>query len=147
MKSKLYALLFALLLGAAGCMSPKLLTENASVATKDILDRQAIAWNKGDLPGYMEGYWKSDSLQFIGQNGITYGWEKTMQNYKQAYPNADAMGKLSFTILSVRPISSTAAYVTGKWNLDRSMGNKNGHFTLLMRRLPEGWRIVSDHSS
>src|SRR5688500_11839057 len=109
MRSKLYACLLFLFLGAAGCMSPKLLTENATEATREILDRQAVSWNKGDLPGFMEGYWKSDSLQFIGKNGVTYGWQKTLQNYQQTYPNAEAMGKLTFTILSVKPISSTTA--------------------------------------
>src|SRR3954468_24135548 len=100
MRSKLQTLLLILLLGSAGCMSPKLLTENASDATRDILIKQTQSWNRGDLNGFMEGYWKSDSLQFIGKNGVTYGWNNTMQNYQQSYPNADAMGKLTYDIVS-----------------------------------------------
>ena len=147
MRSKLNALLLILLLGAGGCMSPKLITQNATQATEEILNKQVLSWNKGDLNGFMEGYWKSDSLQFIGKNGVTYGYEKTLENYRQAYPNAEAMGKLSYDILSVKTLHSDLAYVTGKWKLDRSAGNLDGYFTLLLRRMPEGWRIISDHSS
>ena len=147
MRSKLNALLLILLLGTAGCMSPKLITQNATQATEEILNKQVLSWNKGDLNGFMEGYWKSDSLQFIGKNGVTYGYEKTLENYRQAYPNAEAMGKLSYDILSVKTLHSDLAYVTGKWKLDRSAGNLDGYFTLLLRRMPEGWRIISDHSS
>ena len=147
MRSKLNALLLILLLGSAGCMSPKLITQNASEATQEILTKQTISWNKGDLNGFMEGYWKSDSLQFIGKNGVTYGWDKTLQNYQQTYPNAEAMGKLTYDIVSIKTIHSDVAYVTGKWKLDRTAGNLEGFFTLLLRHTPEGWRIVADHSS
>jgi len=36
---------------------------------------QEQSWNKGDVRGFMEYYWKSDSLKFIGSKGITYGWQ------------------------------------------------------------------------
>ena len=128
-------------------MSPKLVTQNASDATRDILAKQTQSWNKGDLNGFMEGYWKNDSLQFIGKNGVTYGWNNTLQNYQQSYPNAEAMGKLTYDVVSIKTLHSDMAYVTGKWKLDRNAGNQNGFFTLLLRRMPEGWRIVADHSS
>lgn len=147
MRSKRNALLLLALLTAAGCMSPKLITQNATQATEEILTKQQLSWNRGDLNGFMEGYWKNDSLQFIGRNGVTYGWEKTLQNYRTSYPSPEAMGKLTYDILSVKTLHSDLAYVTGRWKLDRSAGNLNGHFTLLLRRTPEGWRIISDHSS
>ena len=147
MRSKLNTLLLILLLGGAGCMSPKLVTQNASDATRDILAKQTQSWNKGDLNGFMEGYWKSDSLQFIGKNGVIYGWNNTLQNYQQSFPNAEAMGKLSFDVVSIKTLHSDMAYVTGKWKLDRSAGNLNGNFTMLHRRMPEGWRIIADQYS
>ena len=131
----------------SGCMSTKMEAENAKTKTKDVLDGQVIAWNKGDLNGYMQGYWKSDSLEFIGRNGVTYGWEKTLQNYQRSYPNAEAMGQLALTVIRVEDINPRMAYVTGKWTLTRTAGNLEGYFTLLFRKIDEEWKIVSDHSS
>ncbi|KAA9332860.1 YybH family protein [Adhaeribacter soli] len=131
----------------SGCISSRLQSQNAKTGTRTVLDQQVISWNKGDLNGYMQGYWKSDSLQFIGKNGVTYGWEKTLQNYQRAYPNPQAMGKLAFTVLHVNDINPTAAYVTGKWSLTRTIGNLEGYFTLLFRKIDNEWKIVADHSS
>ena len=147
MRSKLNTYLLLLLLGSAGCMSPKLLSQNANEATTEILNHQAKSWNKGDLNEFMKHYWQSDSLQFVGRDGVVYGYNNTMQAYQKGYPNAEAMGKLTYEVLSVKTINSNYAYVTGKWKLDRTAGNQNGHFTLVLRRMPEGWRIIADHSS
>lgn len=147
MRSKLNTYLLILLLSSAGCMSPKLLYQNANEATTEILNHQVKSWNKGDLNEFMKYYWQSDSLQFIGKNGVIYGYNNTMQAYQKGYPNAEAMGKLTYEVLNIRTIDSNYAYVTGKWNVDRSAGNVNGFFTLLLRHFPEGWKIVADHSS
>jgi len=61
------------------------------------LQKQEDAWNEGDLENYMQGYWKNDSVMFIGKSGITYGWQQTLDNYKKGYPDKEAMGKLNFT--------------------------------------------------
>lgn len=94
----------------------------------------------------MEGYWKSDSLQFIGSQ-ITYGWEPTLSAYKKRYPNADAMGKLSFDIMQIMSISADAYLITGKYRLDRDKDHPEGVFTLLFRKKDEKWVIVYDHTS
>ena len=114
---------------------------------RKLLDKQTLAWNRGDLEGFMQGYWKNDSLCFIGKSGVTYGWDNTLANYKKGYPDTAAMGKLQFTILHVQLLSKQVAQVIGKWHLTRSIGNVQGHFTLLLRRLNRQWVIVSDHSS
>ena len=62
-------------------------------AIRQILDTQTKAWNKGDLDGFMKGYWENDSLMFIGKSGVTYGWKNTLENYKKGYPDTAAMGK------------------------------------------------------
>jgi hypothetical protein len=116
-------------------------------AIRDILDKQTNAWNQGDIQGFMEGYWKNDSLMFIGKSGVTYGWTNTLNNYKKGYPDTAAMGKLSFNILSVKRLSSKYYSVVGKWHLQRSIGNLSGHFTLLFRKIKKQWVIVADHSS
>jgi hypothetical protein len=116
-------------------------------AILELLDTQTAAWNKGDLQGFMKGYWENDSLRFIGKSGITYGWSNTLANYKRGYPDTAAMGKLNFTILVVKKLSPRYYEVVGKWYLKRSIGDASGHYTLLLRKIKGSWVIVSDHSS
>ena len=111
------------------------------------LNEQTIAWNNGDLQKFMQGYWNSDSLMFIGKSGITYGWQKTLDNYKKGYPDAATMGKLGFAILHVKRLSVLYFSVVGKWHLARVTGDVSGYFTLIFKKIKNTWMIISDHSS
>ncbi|HPH84802.1 MAG TPA: DUF4440 domain-containing protein [Ferruginibacter sp.] len=108
---------------------------------------QLNAWNAGDIDGFMDTYWKNDSLMFIGKSAVTYGWENTRQNYIKGYPDTAAMGKLNFTIIQVKRLSVLYFSVVGKWHLTRTAGNLSGHFTLLFKKIKDKWVIISDHSS
>ena len=119
----------------------------AERSIRNIMAAQELAWNRGDLEAFMDGYWRSDSLRFIGSSGLTYGWQQTLDNYKKGYPDTDAMGKLKFTILSVESLSRHNAYVIGKWHLARKAGDLSGHYTLLWKKIKGKWVIVADHSS
>lgn len=110
------------------------------------LQEQQDAWNRGDITSFMEHYWKSDSLKFIGSKKITYGWQKTLDNYKKAYPDQKSMGKLTFTLEEVSDLSETAVFVIGKWELQKEKP-AGGHFTLLWRLINGKWVIVADHTS
>lgn len=112
-----------------------------------VLDKQSVAWNQGDIEGFMKGYWENDSLMFIGKKGLTYGWKNTLNNYKKNYPDAKAMGQLMFTIIKIKSLSNIYQEVIGKWHLEREEGNLEGHFTLLFQKIKGSWVIVMDHSS
>jgi ketosteroid isomerase-like protein len=114
---------------------------------RQLLADQSNAWNRGDLEGFMKGYWQSDSLLFIGKRGVTYGWNNTLNNYKKGYPDTTAMGKLFFDIILVKRLSFQYFHVVGKWHLQRSIGDLEGHFTLLFKKIHNNWVIVADHSS
>ncbi len=116
-------------------------------AIQAILQNQTAAWNKGDLDAFMVGYWKSDSLVFMGKSGPTYGYKNTLANYKKNYPDANYMGKLHFDIVSIKPLGKSYFFVIGKWFLQRSVGDVNGVYTLIFRKTKTGWKIISDHSS
>lgn len=114
----------------------------------EVLNEQTQNWNKGKLEKFMDGYWKSDSLKFIGKNGVTYGWQNTLANYEKRYPDKASRGTLRFEILSVEFISKDAAFVIGKFFLTRPQkGDASGHFSLLWRKIKGEWLIVADHSS
>ena len=116
-------------------------------AIREVLAQQQECWNAGDLECFMEGYWKSEDLVFIGSKGLTYGWQKTLDNYKKSYPDKSAMGELTFDLIILEPLSEDFWSVIGKWSLKRKSDNPNGHFSLIFRRLGNEWVIVSDHSS
>lgn len=116
-------------------------------AIRQLLHTQTLEWNKGNIEGFMQTYWKSDSLLFVGKRGLTYGYQATLDNYKKSYPDATAMGKLSFDILKVERLSPEAYFVVGKWMLARTIGNLEGHYTLLLKKKNGKWVIVVDHSS
>ena len=121
--------------------------KNNDVDIQLVLHNQEKAWNDGDLEGFMKGYWKSDSLMFVGRSGITYGWQKTLDNYKKGYPDTAAMGKLHFDILDMKPVSEDNYFIIGKWHLIRSIGNIGGYFSLLFRKINGEWLIICDHTS
>jgi ketosteroid isomerase-like protein len=114
---------------------------------KQILIIQRDAWNRGDVAAFMKGYWENDSLMFIGSSGVTYGYKNTLENYKKNYPNADAMGRLSFEFISFKKLSDTYYRVVGKWHLKRTIGDIGGHYTLLFQKINGEWVIIEDHSS
>ncbi len=114
---------------------------------RKVLTLQQEAWNRGDLEGYMSGYWKSDSLRFIGSRGLTYGWQTTLNNYRKSYPDSSAMGKLSMEIISIEFFNEVSALVVGSWQLKRTKGDLQGSFSLIFRLLEGKWLIVFDHSS
>jgi ketosteroid isomerase-like protein len=116
-------------------------------AIRQTLGEQVQAWNEGNIGRFMKTYWENDSLMFIGKGGITYGWQNTLNNYKKNYPDTIAMGKLSYNILKISRLSPEYFYVVGKFHLQRSIGDLNGHYDLLFRKINGRWVIIADHSS
>lgn len=121
--------------------------QNEADIVKGLMQKQQLAWNKADLEGFMDYYWKSDSLKFIGSKGLTYGWQKTLNNYKKSYPTPEAMGVLAFDINSAEALSKTAIYVIGKWTLHKKDKDVGGYYTLLWKKINGKWVIVADHTS
>lgn len=121
-----------------GSSNVKLVTAN--------MDAQEKAWNNGDIKGFMAHYWHSDSLKFIGSKGITYGWQKTLDNYLKGYPTKEAMGVLKFTVIEASQLSKSSVYIIGKWELQKEKP-AGGHFTLLWKKIDGQWVIVADHTS
>ena len=116
-------------------------------AIRNLLAEQTAAWNRGNIEEFMKGYWNNDSLMFIGQSGVTYGYNNTLTNYKKNYSTADKMGMLSFDLIKVQRLSSEYYFVVGKWHLKRNAGDVGGHYNLLFRKIRGKWLIIADHSS
>lgn len=113
----------------------------------ELLLQQSVDWNNGDIDAYMNGYWKSEKLRFASGDRVTYGWEKTLSNYKKSYPTKLSMGDLIFSDIVVEQINENTAIVFGRWQLYTEIDVPHGLFTLHLNKFPEGWKIVSDHTS
>jgi beta-aspartyl-peptidase (threonine type) len=117
-------------------------------AIQRILDDQAAAWNKGDLPGFMKGYLESEELSFFSGNNKTKGWKATLARYQKSYQGeGKEMGKLSFKELSIELLGDDHALVRGRYHLELKKDAPSGIFTLILRKTPAGWRIIHDHTS
>ncbi|MCA6073887.1 YybH family protein [Fulvivirga sedimenti] len=116
-------------------------------AISDVMTAQQNAWNKGNIEVFMEGYWKSDSLLFVGATGPIYGWQTTLTNYLERYPDRTSMGELNFEISEIRILEQDHARLLGKFHLKRTIGDVSGYFTLIFYRFPDGWKIISDQTS
>jgi ketosteroid isomerase-like protein len=121
--------------------------DEARAAVIEVMNTQQAAWNRGDVVGFMKGYWDSPELTFSGSSGITRGYEPVLERYRKNYPDQKAMGHLEFSGLEVRALGKDAALVLGRWHLQRESDELGGNFTLVFQRFPDGWKIIHDHTS
>jgi ketosteroid isomerase-like protein len=140
------ALLLSFLLLSLGSLAQ---ATRQSSAIKQVLKSQVEAWNREDLAGFMAGYWNSPELTFFSGGESAQGWQQAFDRYKKHYQNAPGqMGKLDFSDLKIEPVSRDAAFVRGRWHLTLASGKTpHGLFTLILRKFPEGWKIIHDHTS
>ena len=128
------------------CVIPE---DQDPVAVRRLLDAQVAAWNRGDLEGFMKGYWKSDSLTFYSGGKVSRGWQATLDGYRKRYQSEGReMGTLVFDLHDVTLPARGQALVRGGWSLKLKDGELRGLFTLWLRWFPDaGWRVVHDHTS
>lgn len=137
-----------LLLGAAaGVAGPA--PQQAEAEILQLLQVQQKAWNEGDLEGFMADYWNSEQLTFFSGGSIQNGWQATLDRYRRRYQSEGrSMGHLAFSEIRIEALSADSAFARGRWQLEMPDGGRpGGLFTLVLRKLPQGWRIIHDHTS
>ena len=152
----IYSTMIALLFVSCISVKADFTTENSSKSTSSIADAevgirlimeaQELAWNKHDLEVFMQGYWKSDSLKFYGSSGLTKGWANTLANYKKSYPTKAESGTLKFIINDISKIEGNNYWVMGEYHLKRSVGDADGVFIIIFKKINGEWKIVADMS-
>lgn len=133
-------------MAALVCAKPEQ-PSNSVAEIQSVLTAQQDAWNRGDIDEFMKGYARSASTAFISEDEVRRGWETVRDRYHLKYSDRAKMGMLSFSEIEVKMLSPDAAVVLGRWKLKRESDEPHGRFTLIFKRLPEGWRIVHDHTS
>jgi len=122
---------------------------NEIESIKKMLTDQQKCWNNGDIDGFMEGYWNSEELIFTSAKHMpAYGWQNTLERYKNSYPTKESMGELKFEFLNVKINSdSTTAQLKGCWELIRKEDNPKGEFWLDLKKFDNNWLIVKDSTT
>jgi uncharacterized protein (TIGR02246 family) len=143
MKNLIFILLLVFVPAALGQSKD----EKAKMAIRAVLDEQVAAWNKGDIDGFMKGYWNSPAMTFVSGNNVTKGWQPTLERYKKGYNTRAKMGVLSFSELEITILSKESALVLGRFTLERETDKPTGMFTLTFRKFKDGWKIILDHTS
>jgi ketosteroid isomerase-like protein len=148
-----FVLIFAV---SACCVSAQPVDHSADqAAIRAAIKAQSDAWNRADIPGFMQAYEDSPDTTFIGQT-LRKGYQPILQRYKQSYTSREQMGTLTFSDLDIRLLPTgcdkpEVALVTGKFHLDRNAHGEatkdDGIFSLVWRKGPHGWKIILDHTS
>jgi ketosteroid isomerase-like protein len=120
--------------------------EADKTAILSVMKKQEKAWSQNDLEGFMQGYLKSDSLKFYGSGGLTKGWQQTLDNYKKGYPTKEHSGTLTFEVDDISPIETNSYWVMGRYYLKRKVGDANGNFLIIFKKIEGKWKIVADMS-
>ena len=121
--------------------------EKDKKAIKAVMKSRKNAWNNYDIDTFMKDYWKSDDLAFYGSGGVIKGWQATLQRYKKAYPSREHFGTLDFVFNEIAPIDEGSYYVMGEYHLTRSVGDANGIFMLVLKKIYGEWKIIADTSA
>lgn len=144
-------LLFGVCCGSAQSDS----TAQDEAQIRAAITAQTEAWNRADIPAFMQAYEDSPETTFIGL-ALRKGYQPILQRYQQSYTNREQMGKLTFRDIDVRVLPSGCgktelALVTGKFHLERTAhgaaAKDDGIFSLVWRKGPHGWKIILDHTS
>jgi ketosteroid isomerase-like protein len=143
----LLLVLVPLLVTAQGSAKPNKREGRSIAAIRAVLEAQAVAWNRGDIEGYMDGYARSSDTVFLSGGDVTRGWQTVLDRYKKNYNSREKMGTLTFSELEFSPLGRTTTTVIGRWHLKRANDEPHGRFTLIFKRTKQGWRITHDHTS
>ena len=154
-----YIIIIAAVLSLNGCINVGVTSQGSNNKNKTttsinddkaailmVMKNQEIAWSNNDLEGFMQGYIKSDSLKFYGKSGLTKGWQATLDNYKKGYPTKEHSGTLTFKVNDISPIETGSYWVMGEYFLSRKVGDANGVFMIIFKKIAGEWKIVADIS-
>jgi beta-aspartyl-peptidase (threonine type) len=143
---KMKKILFLLVILCTGIFVMLVHGDDSRKEIQAMLDQQMQGWNEHNIEKYMNGYWNSEQLTYQSGNKRMRGWQTLLEMYQTKYAGEN-MGILDFSDIEITMLSSDSAYVLGRWKVTLRGTAREGVFTLIVRRMKNGWHIVHDHSS
>ena len=70
----------------------------------------------------------------------------TMTVVTNGYPSKEHTGELNFVIHEISPIQDESYYVMGEYHLTRTVGDANGVFMIIFKKIDGAWKIIADTS-
>lgn len=113
---------------------------------RQLMGNQVQTWNRGDLDGFMQTYWKNEALTFSSGGETTSGWQAIYARYRQQFPEGE-MGEIEFENLRFDVISDQSAIVMGKFSHLLPEEDLRGSFSLVLKKFDNQWKIIHDHTS
>jgi uncharacterized protein (TIGR02246 family) len=111
------------------------------------VNRAVSAWNRHDLDGYLDTFWRSDSLILVVEGETVRGWDLLSKALHTGYPNPSEMGNLTLDRVQVQMLSSDLALALTWDTVSFPKKKEFGTSTIVMKKLPEGWRVAVMHTS
>ena len=112
---------------------------------RTVIERQQKAWNAHDIEGFMTDYWKSEEMTYQSGNNRLEGWDALLERYKTNYAG-EKMGELVFSDIEIKALTKNHAFALGRWSVQQGETSKEGLFTIILKRFPDGWKIIHDQS-
>ena len=113
----------------------------------DEVNRAVDAWNHHNLDGYLDSFWRSDSLVVVVEGETVRGWDLLSKALHLGYPNPSEMGSLTLDRVQVQMLSSDIGMAVTWDTVSFPKKKEFGTSTIVMKKLPEGWRVVVMHTS
>jgi uncharacterized protein (TIGR02246 family) len=121
---------------------------DAKKAIQSVLDQQVAAWNRGDIKGFMDGYWNSAELTYVGNTKVTRGWQTLLDRFEElSKTSSGQIGTLELPETQITVLSKESALVWGTYRVLQPGQDRKGLYTLVLRRFRDGWRTIYDRTS
>ena len=132
---------------SSGC-GPAPAPDGPTAGIAAMLEESAVAWNRGDLDGFMASYLADTATVFVTADSAHRGFAWIRARYAPRFAPEAARDSLRFERIAARALGPEHAVATAHYVLMRGDSvTATGPFTIVLRRTPAGWKIIHDHTS
>jgi ketosteroid isomerase-like protein len=131
---------------SATASEPGITQTDAQQVYAVILD-QINYWNVHDIERYMNTYWKSPDLLVVVEGEQIIGWAEMLAAYQRGFPNRNEMGAVTLQRVKLQQISPEFFLALSWYTFTKNTKNSYCTDTMIFRKLPEGWKIITSHAS
>ena len=122
---------------------------NPTAEVDAAMNASAAGWNAGNLDRFVAIY--APDATYVTKDALVRGRAAIAARYRPSFlPGGNRRGRLSFQPLARRMLDARHMIYWARWMLAPTRAGAKpemGMTTLVFERRPDGWKIISDHSS